>query len=287
MSVRADRQAVVVGADGSTSALNAVRWAAYLAHSLRAPLSITHAEPISENRFDDEKSRANQLGSPDWPESAQTIIDQAVGVVHTCADHLRVLTDLCPGPADAALIDRSRRARFLVVGLHTAPGSNLLGRTTIHVVTRAHCPVVVWRGAAGHPIPRDHPIVVAVDGTTLSEPAIAHAFELAAAFDAPLRAIHVRAPGIDLLRGGGEAQEGAVLSESLAGMREKYPDVAVSESVLPGAAVPVLTTAATDAQLLVVGSRARRSAAAVLLGSTSRDLLHRTPCPVLVCPERQ
>jgi nucleotide-binding universal stress UspA family protein len=77
-------------------------------------------------------------------------------------------------------------------------------------------------------------------------------------------------------------QAQAQLSESLAGWRETFPDVELTMQVTPGNPIAVLSEAAYEAQLLVLGSRARGSAAAVLLGSTSRDMLHRATCPVLV-----
>lgn len=205
--------------------------------------------------------------------------------MRTSVDDLAITPEIAYGTADSVLIDRGEHARFLVIGMHTVLGSALIGRTTTHVATRARCPVVVWRGTAGRPIPRRRPIVVGVDGTRLSRPAIECAFELAAVLGVPLAAVHAWPPGIEPVGrpSGGDIEHRAILAESLAGWHEKFPDVQVTESAVAGAAVPVPMGATADAQLLVVRSRARAAAAAVLLGSTSRDLLHRTPCPVLIC----
>lgn len=52
----------------------------------------------------------------------------------------------------------------------------------------------------------------------------------------------------------------------------------------PGHAPVVLLEAAKEAPLLVVGSRGHGALASMLLGSTSRAILHHPPCPVVVVP---
>ena len=81
----------------------------------------------------------------------------------------------------------------------------------------------------------------------------------------------------DLARG----QE-LLLAESLAGWQERYPDVAVTRVVVADRPVSHLLERAADAQLVVVGSHGRGGFASMLLGSTSRALLHATPCPLMV-----
>ncbi|MBU3062400.1 universal stress protein [Nocardia sp. NEAU-G5] len=275
-----NRQSVVVGVDGTTGSLNAARWAAHLAHALHVPLSVVHLDP----RHDGENPLPRH-GDRTTPVDPSGVAEQAVGLVRTAVGDLDLNYENGGGAVDSALIERSGRARYMVIGMHPEVGSGLIGRTTMHVVTRAHCPVLVWRGAAGHPIPRRLPIVVAVDGTPVSESAVDCAFELAAAFGVPVTAVHVRPPGIAPIgrHVDSDAESRALLSAALAGPRQRHPGVPVAERVVAGATVPVLARMSAEAQLLVVGSRSRGSAAAVLLGSVSRELLHRSSCPVLVC----
>jgi nucleotide-binding universal stress UspA family protein len=283
MSTRDDRQAVVVGVDDSAASLNAARWAGYLAKNLRAPLVVTHALSILGYRYGQD-AQSDPLFVPALRDPGRWVIDRAMELVRTSVDDLVMRGEICYGAAGSVLVELGERARVLVIGQQRVYGTKLIGATTMHVVTRAHCPVVVWRGAVGQPIPRHAPVVAGVDGTALSEPAIETAFELAAAFGVPLTAIHAFAPGIESIgrRTDAAAAAATVLSESVAGWREKYPQVEVTQTVVPGDAVTALVGAAAGAQLLVVGSRARGSAAAALLGSTSRDVLHRAACPVLV-----
>ncbi|MFI6366148.1 universal stress protein [Nocardia sp. NPDC050630] len=124
-----------------------------------------------------------------------------------------------------------------------------------------------------------------IDGTELSIPAISHAFEIAAALEVQLTAVHCWPSRIEPVGHclDHNEQQRALLAESLAGWRTEYPDVEVIEVPIPGLARAVLSEMARDAQLLVVGSHGHPAASALLFGSTSRDLLHHTTCPVLVC----
>ncbi|MEE4543773.1 universal stress protein [Streptomyces sp. V4-01] len=74
------------------------------------------------------------------------------------------------------------------------------------------------------------------------------------------------------------------LSDLLAGHRERYPDVAVRHEILSGEPAASLASAARYARCLVVGSRGRGGFRGTMLGSTSRSLVHRTYCPLLVTP---
>jgi len=76
--------------------------------------------------------------------------------------------------------------------------------------------------------------------------------------------------------------ETAVFAEALAGKHDEYPDVEVRRVVERGPAAKVLLGQLDDAQLVVVGSHGRGQIAAALLGSTSQNLVHKAPCPVLI-----
>ncbi|MGZ4558581.1 MAG: universal stress protein, partial [Mycobacteriaceae bacterium] len=79
-----------------------------------------------------------------------------------------------------------------------------------------------------------------------------------------------------------EVGEQAVLSESMAGWKERYPDVSVRQVVVKDRPVRNLVHQAETAQLVVVGSRGRGGFKGMLLGSTSRALLHTVERPLLV-----
>jgi nucleotide-binding universal stress UspA family protein len=73
-----------------------------------------------------------------------------------------------------------------------------------------------------------------------------------------------------------------VLFETLNEIAGEDPDVIIRPSVQEGQAAEVLIRAARGADMLVVGSRGHGGFARALLGSTSQQCLHHSPCPVLV-----
>ncbi|MBE8519501.1 universal stress protein [Amycolatopsis sp. H6(2020)] len=183
------------------------------------------------------------------------------------------------------LIAASRRAALLVVG------DRGLGRVA-GLTAHAECPVVVVRGE--QPSGNDGPVVVGVDGSQLSEAALAFAFQAADLREALLIAVHAWSDSaldaglVPLLSWDDvETGEHPLLAEWLAGWSEKYPDVVVQRVVVrdrPDRAVIEQATAAA-ARLVVVGSHGRGGATA--LGSVSHAVLHHAPCPVAVIrPER-
>jgi len=135
-------------------------------------------------------------------------------------------------------------------------------------------------------------IVVGVDGSEASQPALAYGFAYADSTGSTLTAVHTwwwePLEGVSL----GEPwigdwteianQEAALVSEILGGYSEKYPDVRVRRHVVRGDPVVELLEQSRDASLLVVGSRGRGGFIGLLLGSVSRRVLKRATCPVAV-----
>ncbi|MBB5938404.1 nucleotide-binding universal stress UspA family protein [Streptomyces zagrosensis] len=74
------------------------------------------------------------------------------------------------------------------------------------------------------------------------------------------------------------------LTEVLAPWRERYPDVPVVAHVELGSAGRALLSAASTADLVVIGRRTRRSPVGTRIGSVAHAVLHHAPCPVAVVP---
>jgi nucleotide-binding universal stress UspA family protein len=135
-------------------------------------------------------------------------------------------------------------------------------------------------------------VVVGVDGSEASQPAIGYAFAYAASTGRSIVAVHTwwwePLEGTSL----GEpwmgdwteiaSQEATVVSESLAGWADRYPDVPVRSHIVRGDPVVELLDQSAGANLLVVGSRGRGGFIGLLLGSVSRRVLKRATGPVAV-----
>jgi nucleotide-binding universal stress UspA family protein len=167
----------------------------------------------------------------------------------------------------------------------------LIGSTTLHVASQAHCPVIAVPAPKDGAEPR-YGVVVGVDGSPDSDNAIEVAFQLAAEIREPLRAVHAWTD--PALLGPGAMlpvvydpvlvteEERLVLAEAMAGWSDKYPDVAVEQQVIHGQPVGTLVRSGANARYLVVGARGRGPLHSLLLGSVSHGVLHHAGGPVVV-----
>jgi nucleotide-binding universal stress UspA family protein len=288
---------IVAAVDGSASALRAAVWAAAEAARQHVPLRLVHAVNFDvlayasgfsppQNYFDDMESDGRDQ------------LRQAETSIHQVHPDLDIEVHLETADPVSALIGESDNARLIVLGSRGLGGFTgvLAGSTAVALVAHAHCPVVVVRGRTvdAEP-PSQGSVVVGVDGSPASEPAIAMALEEASFRGVDLVAVHTwiefasdRAYAYarqfvmdwDAI----ENREREMLAERLAGWQEKYPDVTVRSVVTRDPPVRGLLEYSTDAQLLVVGSRGRGGFAGMVLGSTSQALVYHATCPLLVVP---
>jgi nucleotide-binding universal stress UspA family protein len=278
----------VVGADGSDSALEAVRWAAVEARRRDTDLRVVTAfgwAPDPHHTGRTERYRRELL-----ERVRRHVLADATAVAERAVDGLSVSAELEVGPPVGVLHASSCDAQLLVLGSRGLGDLRglLVGSVGVALAAGAACPVVVVRGEDRH-ARSPEPVVVGVDGTPTSEAAIAFAFAAAAARRVPLSAVHTFG---DLLldpRAGAlinwEAlaeDARALLADRLRPWTEKLPDVEVRQVVVRGPAARVLVETSQEAQLVVVGSRGRGNLAGLVLGSAGHAVLHRSHCPVAV-----
>jgi len=283
---------VVVGIDGSDSALRAVHWAADEARRRKAALRLVHAVELLvgyTSNFVDWNTLHTAM-----KDRGRLWLDKARDEAWRVAPELHVDTVLEMASPVPTMVKQSHDAALVVIGSRGLGGFSglMVGSTAVELAGRTHAPMVVIRGKhAVEPAPRG-PIVVGVDGTPVSEPAIAFAFAQASQHGADLVAVHAWS---DLIVEAGyvggaaaldfgplEEQAAEILAERLAGWQEKYLDVRVVREVVRDRAASALLRHGEQARLLVVGSRGRGGFRGLLLGSTSQHLLHHAVCPVAV-----
>ncbi|MFI7117430.1 universal stress protein [Amycolatopsis sp. NPDC049868] len=288
---------VVVGVDGSESAIRAVRWAVDQARRRHAELTLVHA-------IDDE-SLSHPRPMPTREDLGKMIrmrghrlLRQARDAAREVAPDVHVSLVLQHERPVQALKDAAENADLLVLGTEGLRplGRVLVGSVSVALAAKAACPVALIRPhVAEEDTPHDGPVVVGIDGTRTSEAALALAFEEASWRQTELVALHCwddtflsavfEETHWSLERSEFEESANEVLAERLAGWREKYPDVRVHREVVRGRPADELLKRADRAQLLVVGSRGRGGIAGMLLGSTSQAVMSYALCPVIVARE--
>jgi len=278
-----------VGIDGSQSALEAARWAAEEAARRHDRLRLVYAfgwttEVVVGHPGLGERRRDIML------DHARRDLAAAETAVARHTPDVPVDSELVVGYPIGVLVQESRRADLVVVGDRglSRVGGLLLGSVAVALASHGGCPVVVVRGGE-QVVAATAPVVVGVDGSPVSELALAFAYEEAALRGAPLVAVHtwidmITDPVVEPLLDWDaiEVDEQVVLAERLAGWAEKFPDVGVRRVVTRDRPAHALLQEAAGAQLLVVGSRGRGGFGGLVLGSVSHAVLHRSPCPVAV-----
>jgi nucleotide-binding universal stress UspA family protein len=276
-----------VGIDGSWRDTGALEWALQESLFRGAPLRAVHVI--------EEKLRH----SPYWEPAV--IDDAAIDLVKEVQQKMQLEdpvpdhdADLVVGPPAATLAELAANSELLVVGRRGMSSAKrlLVGSTSEAVANIATVPVVVvpdgWK-------PADHagPVVVALDDSGESGPAIEFAVRAATERHTSLRMVHAwDLPSIyswDAMNVAGVSDEWSRTAErhfaAIAEQwRHKYPELTIESDVRRGHAVDgvIATAEATDAQLLVIGGRHHRKVMAVLLGSVARGVLQHATCPVAV-----
>lgn len=271
-----DEPAVVVGVDGTRTALDAVRWAAAEARLRGLPLRIVHAAPYATGQDGPAARRARD------------ILARAFTVARRAEPGLSVTTRSTGQPPADSLLAASESARLLVVGMGGGerPQEVLIGSVALDVCGCAPCPVTVVRGhleQAG-----ERPVLVGVDLPADEAAVLDVAFADARCHGDRLVVLHARhgaGPTYEHAAGHDQAAHMAAwdrLTDELAPWAKRYPDVPVELEIVHGQPTPALLAAAVRARMVVLGTRGRSAPARALFGSTSRQVLRRSTVPVTI-----
>jgi nucleotide-binding universal stress UspA family protein len=290
MTTSAAKGAVVVGYDATQHSDAALDWAVRYATDHGRPLLIVHAAgvPVVYDTFSGTNESRKEMRI-----AGRQTTDRGLVRVRERAPALEVDVHMALGNAHDALLSAAAEADLLVVGSRGrgSIASLLLGSVSVDVSSHAPCPVVVVRPEKDRARfgPYVGRIVVGVDGSDASMAALDFAYELASTEFKPLAIVHAwGASGVykDLMSYEARletAEEHELqVAESIAGYAEKYPDVMATQHQDEDDPSRTLVTASEDADTIVVGSRGRHDAAAVVFGSVSRFVVEHAHCPVIV-----
>jgi nucleotide-binding universal stress UspA family protein len=287
-------RAVVVGADGGGTDGPALRWAALHASRTGLPLVAVHAsEPEAL------AARAAGAGAPDITallEAEDARADNVRAVVARLGEELGIEATAVVerGSPVRALLEHQGEAELIVVGTGRkgALEEFVLGTTSIGVAAHATVPVVIINPEVDVDALTTGRVAVAVDGSPDSEAAVRAAVAYAARTGSTVTA--VTAWYLEVVNGYVvtepdspewqqiERDRAAMLKDVLRPSLAAHPDVKVDVDVRRGPIVGTLRQAATEADLVVVGSRGRGSFAGRLLGSVSQRVMRAATCPVMV-----
>ncbi|MBB6080907.1 nucleotide-binding universal stress UspA family protein [Streptomyces paradoxus] len=134
------------------------------------------------------------------------------------------------------------------------------------------------------------PLVVGVDGSDGSLPAVDWAVDEAARHGLPLRLVHgslweryeVRTPSVGPDRPAGQVMADHIVASAAERSRRRDPGVKVSTDVLLSGATDALLREGDNATALVTGSRGHGELKGLLLGSVGLAVAARAHCPVIV-----
>ncbi|MEV6202916.1 universal stress protein [Streptomyces sp. NPDC051771] len=280
---------VTVGLDGSEESIAAARWAAGEAALREVPLRLVHVE--------------------EWPNTpeipipyARTLYQRAEALLHDEAGRAReehpdleVTTERARGRAADELVAAADESDLLVLGSRGLGGvlGFVVGSVSLAVVGTARRPVVLVRAERPDPASSARGIVVGVDLHHPCEPLLAFAFGEAARRRAPLRFLSTWTvpssygyaamvdPGIGEELGAGVR---VGLDELLSPWRTRYPGADVTAKAVVGSAAYQMTEASREAELVVVGRRARRLPVGPHVGHVAHAVVHHSPAPVAVVP---
>ncbi|MFE3755873.1 universal stress protein [Nocardia tengchongensis] len=284
------RSRIIAAVDGSATSYQAALWAVVDAglHGCGLHIVTSISLPVGEVPGEMLAAADREL----LAREGQRIVDEASRVARAGAPGtaVEITTEVIHEPIIGYLLGQSRQVRAIAVGsrgLGAIRGA-ILGSVADAVIRHAHCPVAaIHATAASDPLCAEKPVLVGVDGTPNSVPALELAFAEASSRKVGLTALHawtdilgsyVPLIGWEPLR----AQENELLSERLAGFGERYPEVSVRRLLVMERPDQALLRESEYAQLVVVGSRGRGGFEGMLLGSTSSTVLHNVETPTIV-----
>ncbi|WP_076465107.1 universal stress protein [Actinomyces mediterranea] len=288
-------EVILVGVDGSTESLAAVKWAAGRTARTGGRLHVLCTYALASYSAAALDGGYAVLDDEALKRGAQQVVNEAAEVAKKRGAK-NVSSSIEPGDPAGVLVEMSREVDMIVVGSRGGGtfADRLLGTVSSALPAHAKCPVVVVpRHTSGKKFMPIERIVVGVDGSDIPSSALRRSVDEALLWGARLTAVSAVpiatgtsmmtwAPtGVDhstLLR---DVRKGIgiAIDKALEGR-----ELDVARHALDGSPASLLIEFSTAVDLVVVGTRARGGLAGVLLGSTSQTVLAHSTCPVMIVP---
>jgi nucleotide-binding universal stress UspA family protein len=180
---------VVVGIDGSRTAVDAALWAVDEAVSRDIPLRLLYAIDPDATASSDPDDAARELAK------AEVAVRYAFMAVESTDQPVKIEVEILQERPIQALREASRGAAMVCVGSmglkHSSQGQ--IGSTAAALAASAHCSVSIVRCHDPRP-PRQRYVVAEVDASNVSDGVLTQALEQARLRGAPLRVLTVTVP---------------------------------------------------------------------------------------------
>lgn len=290
------KEIVLVGVDGSTQSLAAVKWAADRAVRTGCRLHLLCTYALASYSSATLDGGFSALDDEALKRGAQQVVDDASALAHKRGAR-HVSSSVEPGDPAGVLIEMTKEVDLVVVGSRGGGGftDRLLGTVSSALPAHAHCPVVIVpKHTAGKKFTPVERIVVGVDGSEEPSSALRRSIDEAGIWDARLTVVSA-VPIVTTTSMMNFAPQASDHSAVVKNVREGM-DVAIEKALdgrshrdiarhaLDGSPASLLVEFSTAVDLVVVGTRARGGLAGVLLGSTSQTVIGHSTCPVMVVP---
>lgn len=266
MSEQPAAPSVVVGIDGSRSAIRAALWAVDEAITRDIPLRLVSIVEPRPGESPDSQQHARDIAA------AELSLRYAHAAVDATGRPVKIETELTHGHAAAYLRSQSNTAVMICIGDYGLRhfDAKRIGSTAKALVTSAHCPVAIIRGndnakpvAAGW-------VVAELDETHDSTAVLAAAAEEARMRHGSLRVVSV-------WQSHGQIQ----LDRRLSFWKTQYPELDIEPVSVHGSPLTYLATHAASIQLVVVGAH-RMEATGEVLGPIAAANLRNADWATLV-----
>jgi len=275
---------ILVGYDGSDGGRDALELTRVLAEATDAGVLVVTVLPYGPLPI------PYEILEEEEAERARPLFEEARERLGELEIETRAFGGGSPAGVINDLAEREEVETIVVGSPHRgAVGRTLIGSVADGLLHGAPCEVAAApRGFAAEEHGPFRTIAVAFDDTEEAKAALARAEALALACRATIVVYTVSAPPTVVPGATGYTpaiapEAGPIVTRAVKGVDER---LAATGRALAGTPAPTIAEACEEigADLLVAGSRGYGPVMRVLVGSVSTQLVHKSPCPVLVVP---